>query len=591
MNPSQALAEVLVDELVRHGVTDVVLCPGSRSAPLAYAVQAADREGRVRLHVRVDERSAGFLALGLAKVSRRVVPVITTSGTAVANLHPAVLEAHHAGVPLLVLSCDRPAELLRTGANQTTVQPGMFGEAVRWRHEIPAPERRAGQVPVWRSAVSRACAAAMGALSGWAGPVHLDVALRDPLTPAAGGAQGCADPWPEPLDGRPGGAPWTAAVPAAGGAQRDLGESLLAAGAASRTVMVIGDLPEPELAGEAVRLARAAGWLVVSEPFGRMDREAVIPHGPLLLTCTDWLDEHLPDRVLVVGRLTLTRDVAGLLRRVARVESVTVGPDWADPASRVARVHPWAAIAAATAVLEGGPDASRVAAPDADWTRQWAEAGDRLAEAPLWSPTEVTGLSVATTVLEAAGAWSDETGRSAVVFVGSSQSARDLDWAATGSASAVTVVGSRGLAGIDGCVATAVGIALTREAPTCALMGDLTFLHDANGLLVGPAEPRPDLTIVVTNDDGGAIFATLEHGAPERAADFERVFGTPTGADLGALCAAYGVAHQRVTTLPDLRETLREKGSGIRVVEVPVDRSEVREARAQVRAAVAARLA
>ena len=563
MNPSQALAEVLVDELARHGVTDVVLCPGSRSAPLAYAVHAADQVGRVRLHVRVDERSAGFLALGLAKVSRRVVPVITTSGTAVANLHPAVLEAHHAGVPLLVLSCDRPAELLRTGANQTTVQPGMFGEALRWRHEIPAPERRAGQVAGWRSIVSRACAAATGALTGWAGPVHLDVGMRDPLTP------GDAHDWPESLEGRPGGAPWTSAATTAL-------QSVTGVEDVPRTVVVLGDLPEPAMADEAVALARAAGWPVVAEPFGLMDRTSVLPHGPLLLTCRSWLESSLPARVLVVGRLTLTRDVAALLRQVERVDCVTPAPDWPDPSARVSRVHPWEALAA-TEIHERSTD-------DEAWTARWREAGERLAATPLWPADELSGLTVASTVLRELA----EQPQGATLFVGSSQSARDLDWASGDFAAPVTVVASRGLAGIDGCVSTATGLALASGAPTWALMGDLTFLHDANGLLVGPGEPRPDLTVVVVNDDGGAIFATLEHGDPSRAREFERVFGTPTGTELGALCAAHHVAHERVTTTSALREALRRKASGIRVVEVPLARTGVRALRAQVRSAVAA---
>lgn len=572
MNPSQALAEVLVDELVRHGVTDVVLCPGSRSAPLAYAVHDADRASRVRLHVRVDERSAGFLALGLAKVSRRVVPVITTSGTAVANLHPAVLEAHHAGVPLLVLSCDRPAELLRTGANQTTVQPGLFGEALRWRHEIPAPERRAGQTAVWRSAVSRACAAAAGALTGWAGPVHLDVGLRDPLTPDD------SHDWPESLEGRPGGDPWTAV---ASRASRTAPGIPHGAGVddVPRTVVVLGDLPEPAMADEAVRLAAAAGWPVVAEPFGLMDRTSVLPHGPLLLTCRPWLESHLPARVLVVGRLTLTRDVAALMRLVDRVECVTPVPDWPDPSARVGRVHAWEALSA----TEIRPRS----AEDAEWSARWREAGRRLAATPLWAADEPSGLAVASAVLETLA----ELPGAATLFVGSSQSARDLDWASAGFATPVTVVASRGLAGIDGCVSTATGLALAGDGPTVALMGDLTFLHDANGLLIGPHEPVPELTIVVVNDDGGAIFSTLEHGDPSRAAQFERVFGTPTGTDLAALCAAHGVAHERVTTIPALRDALRRKASGIRVVEVPLSRTGVRGTRATVRANVAAALA
>ncbi len=183
MNPSQALATVLVDELVRGGVREAVLSPGSRSAPLAYALLAAERVGRLRLHVRVDERSAGFLALGLALGSRMPVAVVTTSGTAVANLHPAVLEAHHAGVPLLVLTADRPHELRGTGANQTTTQPGIFGGSTRWSADLPAPVERPGLGPFWRSTVARTLAAATGATGGEPGPVHLNVSLREPLTP------------------------------------------------------------------------------------------------------------------------------------------------------------------------------------------------------------------------------------------------------------------------------------------------------------------------------------------------------------------------------------------------------------------------
>ncbi|WP_409483804.1 2-succinyl-5-enolpyruvyl-6-hydroxy-3-cyclohexene-1-carboxylic-acid synthase [Arsenicicoccus dermatophilus] len=625
MNPSQALAEVLVDELVRQGVREAVLCPGSRSAPLAYALQDADRAGRLRLHVRVDERSGAFLALGLAKATRQVVPVVTTSGTAVANLHPAVLEAHHAGIPLLVLSADRPVELQRTGANQTTVQPGMFGEAVRWQHTLPAPGRRAGQQAVWRSVVARACAAATGALSGWAGPVHLDVCLRDPLLPDLPGG---GEDWPEPLDGRPGGEPWTRVSPA----PTDSGAGLELV---PRTVVALGDLPEPDLAAEAVELARTMGWPVVAEPFGTYDRAAVVPHGPLLLTATDWLDRHLPDRVLVVGRLTLTRDVAALLRRVDRVECVTPLSDWPDPGARVTRVHPWGALAATRSTAPpAGPHAPGPHAPGADhdgggttgartapdvhgsrtdqdvlptdadraWLRAWQEAGAALAAEPPWPADEVSGPTVASAVLVAAAARArkapgpaeaDLAGAATpgVVFVGSSQSARDVDRAVTADLGTdLCVLGSRGLAGIDGCVSTAVGLALGLGRPVTALLGDLTFLHDSGGLLIGPAEPRPDLTIVVTNDDGGAIFTTLEHGAPERDQEFERIFATPTRTDLGALCTAHGVPHERVTTLAALRSALDRNPAGLRVVEVVTDRSRVREQGERLRAEVARRV-
>ena len=189
------MATVLVDELVRAGVRHVVLCPGSRSAPLAYAARAAERAGRLTLHVRVDERSAGFLALGLAKLTRVPAVVITTSGTAVANLHPAVLEAHHGVVPLVVLSADRPVELRGTGANQTTVQPGMYAAAVRWSVDAAAPQRQVGEVARWRALAAAAVRHATGATdASEPGPVHLNLQLREPLVPTDGA------PWPEALD-------------------------------------------------------------------------------------------------------------------------------------------------------------------------------------------------------------------------------------------------------------------------------------------------------------------------------------------------------------------------------------------------------
>nr|MBA2456818.1 2-succinyl-5-enolpyruvyl-6-hydroxy-3-cyclohexene-1-carboxylic-acid synthase [Nocardioidaceae bacterium] len=202
MNPSTQLARVIVDELARAGVRDAVLAPGSRSAPLALALHDADSTRRIRLHVRIDERSAGFLALGLAKASRRPVPVVTTSGTAVANLHPAVLEAHHAGVPLVVLSADRPTHLRGSGANQTTDQVKIFGPAVRFFAECLPPARDVGQVVAVRATVDRAVAAATGTRTSVPGPVHINVPFEEPLLPDVQEAA----TWPP---GREHEAPWT----------------------------------------------------------------------------------------------------------------------------------------------------------------------------------------------------------------------------------------------------------------------------------------------------------------------------------------------------------------------------------------------
>jgi 2-succinyl-5-enolpyruvyl-6-hydroxy-3-cyclohexene-1-carboxylate synthase len=560
VNPSSALATVLVDELVRCGVREAVLCPGSRSAPLAYALQEADREGRLRLHVRVDERSAGFLALGLAKLTRVPAVVVTTSGTAVANLHPAVLEAHHGQVPLLVLSADRPPELRGTGANQTTTQPGIFGPGLRWSGELGAPERRVGQVASWRSTLCRAVAASRGRPGGVPGPAHLNVPLREPLVPTEG------DAWPEPLQGRPDGAPWVSVPAGPPGDAPPVDPE-------PRTLVVVGDLPEPGQVEKALAWARASGWPVVAEPFGA-GAEGAVPHGPLLLGVEAWLDQYCPDRVITVGRITLARPVARLLRREGvRVETVAASPEWVDPAHTVAAVHGL------------GTLQTPVPCGDAGWAQAWHDAGAALAKAVTdaglpWP----SGLAVAHTLLSAAAP-------GAVLFVGSSNAVRDLDLSGDRGGSGPAVTANRGLAGIDGCVSTSVGLALAGAQPTYALLGDLTFLHDANGLLIGPHEPRPDLTVVVANDDGGGIFTLLEPGEPARAADFERVFGTPTGSDLRALCAAHQVAHEVVQTREALVAAVARPPRGLRVVEVPLDRAGHREAHTRLRAVAAAALA
>jgi 2-succinyl-5-enolpyruvyl-6-hydroxy-3-cyclohexene-1-carboxylate synthase len=572
VNPSTALATAVVDELVRHGIREAVLCPGSRSAAFAYALQDADRSGRLRLHVRVDERSAGFLALGLAKVTRQPVPVFTTSGTAVANLHPAVLEASHAMVPLIIVSADRPPELQGTGANQTTDQNRLFGTAVRMFHQLGTPEAQSQQGQqsenaVWRSVAGRLYAAAVGARGSDAGPVHLNVPLREPLVPDLPGEAA-----PDHLKGRSDDAPWVTVR----SANRQARAASTQDGA-PRTLVLLGDLPDPAMAVEVVNLARAAGWPIIAEPFGAHDRSDLLPHGPALLTAEAWLTDHRPNRVLVVGRVTLSRAVGALLRDSAvLVEIVSAQSGWPDPGHVASVVHPFEAVAASV------PDGRQV---DEPWAREWVEAGELITKAlgPIITAAWPSGLAIAATALA-------EIPSGATLFVGSSNSVRDIDLAMAPPvrSAQLTVVASRGLAGIDGCVSTAIGIALAQPwRPAYALMGDLTFLHDTNGLLIGPHEPRPDLTIVVTNDDGGGIFTLLEPGEVTRGADFERVFGTPTGVSIADICRAHGVQHTLVSTQADLAARLRQPPDGVAVVEVPVERSGHRDLHAELRAAAA----
>ena len=563
MNPSTALARTLVDELVRGGVTDAVLSPGSRSAPLAFALFDADRVGRLRLHVRIDERSAGFLALGLAKASGRPVPVITTSGTAVVNLHPAVVEASYAHVPILLLTADRPPELRGTGANQTVDQVKVFGDAVRSYVEVGAPSL--GEEGYWRGMTCRALSAALGDLGRPAGPVHLNLAFREPLVPDGDG-DGDGDGVPE---GRPGGAPWTARVsPVAVDVVDDLPD---------RTVVVLGDLVDP---APALALATARGWPVVAEPSSSAAGPQVVAAADLLLSVPGWLDVHRPDRVLVVGRPTLSRAVGRLIAS-APSDVVSQDGEWSDAARRATRVLP--GVPRAAGGLETG------------WWDSWVEAGTRARAAA------VTVLSGGDDLVRAGGATESGGGAltepvvaaevlaaaAGLLVVGSSKPVRDLFLA--GGREGVRVLANRGAAGIDGTVSTATGAALAHGAQTYALMGDLTFLHDSNGLVVGPHEPRPDLTIVVVNNDGGAIFGLLEQGGPEHADTFERVFGTAHGVDLEPLCAATSTPYTRASTVKQLRAALADVG-GVRVVEVRTDRYAAVDLDRRLRAAVTAAL-
>ncbi len=523
---STAQARVIVDELVRCGVTDAVFCPGSRNAPLAFALHAADAAGALRLHVRIDERTAGFLALGLALASGRPVPVCTTSGTAVANLHPAVLEASYAGVPLLAVTADRPPQLIGTGASQTIDQQGIFGAAVR----LAATGVTAGGNAHWRALVGRVVAAATGTP---AGPVHLNLPFAEPLVPSTPGFP----------PGRAG--PWTVAPPGT------LSAPPLPLDPSAPTLVIAG-------AGSPPLKVRAP---VVAEPSSSA-WSGSLRTGPWLL------DRIRPAQVVVAGRPTLHRSVARLL----------ADPDVAVYALADPRGAPWPDVPGTVRAVGSLP----VLAPPDGWLARWsaADAAASLAldAALLDAPV---GLRLARDLVAALP-------DGAALVLGSSNPVRDVALAAV-PRPGLTILSNRGVAGIDGTVSTAIGAALAHGAAspgarTYALMGDLTFLHDTTGLVIGPDEPRPDLTIVVLNDGGGGIFGLLEQGADEHSHAFERVFGTPHTVDLSVLCAAMGVAHVRIG-LDGLAGALLP-GAGLRVVEVRAERTTLRDGHAVLRRAV-----
>jgi len=586
MNPSTAFGTVFVDELVRCGVREAVLSPGSRSTPLALALfdrsQAGDPSAP-RLHVRIDERSAGFLALGLSKAGRRPAVVVCTSGTAAAEFHAAVIEADEAGVPLIVVTADRPPELRGTGSNQTIDQLKLYGSAVRWFCEAGVPEARPGMNLYWRSLACRAWAMASGEAGGVPGPVHVNVPLRDPLVPdAAGSGPGPGEAWPEPLGGRPSGAPWTrVAVRLRGSGER------VRLDWAERGVVVCGDGdydPAPLL-----ELAEAAGWPVLAEPSSNARRgpNALSAYG-YLLGADKFVAGHRPDVIVSAGRPGLSRPQLSLLRGgpgAAGAPGAAVAPPprhvvlaagpgrWDDPARSATEV------AAAVGLTGAPPGPGRESVWLADWLR--ADGAARRAADGLLDGLDV--LAEPRLARDLAAGLPD----GALLWAASSQPARDLDLH-MGPRPGLRVLASRGASGIDGLVSSAIGAALAHQAagggPAVALLGDLAFLHDSPGLLLGPDEPRPDLCLVVVNNDGGGIFSDLEQA--RFAGPFERVFGTPHGTDVAGLARAAGLPCTRLEHPGELDKALA--GEGLRVVEARTERAAAAELRAALRAACAA---
>jgi 2-succinyl-5-enolpyruvyl-6-hydroxy-3-cyclohexene-1-carboxylate synthase len=549
MNPSTTQARVVVDELIRGGVLDVVLCPGSRNAPLAFALHDADRDGRLRLHVRIDERTAGYLAIGLAVAAGAPVCVAMTSGTAVANLGPAVIEANYARVPLIVLSANRPYELLGTGANQTMEQLGYFGTQVRATISLGlaegSPERLDALNAQWRSATCRVLVAAMGSRSANAGPVQFDIPLREPLVP------GAAFPGDYAPAGRPDGKSWTHTPPVTFDQPLDIDLT-------PDTVVIAG-----HGAGVQENLAHLP---TVAEPTAP---PAANPLHPLALPALH------PQQVIMLGRPTLHRQVSNLLADPSvPVFALTTGPRWPDVSGN-------SQATGTRAVVAGTPDPGWLKRCAAANARAVQTVRDQLAAHPL-----TTGLHVAAAVAEGLREGDQ-------VVLGASNPVRDAALVGLNHprevARKIKVRSNRGVAGIDGTVSTAIGAALAHDRTggrTVALIGDLTFVHDSSGLLIGPTEPTPkSLTIVVSNDNGGGIFELLEQGDPRFSDVSSRIFGTPHDVDVGALCRAYHVESRQVEA-DDLAGVLNESFDGMRVLEVKADRSSLRALHASIRAAL-----
>jgi 2-succinyl-5-enolpyruvyl-6-hydroxy-3-cyclohexene-1-carboxylate synthase len=556
-------ALTLVDELARAGVTDACLAPGSRSAPLALAL--AEHPG-IAVHVHLDERAAAFFALGAAKRSGRPVVVVCTSGTAAANFHPAVLEADHARTPLLVLTADRPPELRGTGANQATDQLKLYGPAVRWFCEVGVPSDDPAAGRYWRSLASRAWAEATGPP---AGPVHLNLAFTDPLVPLdPSPGQGRRLPG-EPAEGRPGGAPWTAApagVRAA--APADVAALAEAVRASPRGLLVAGWGADLDPAAVDA-FAAASGWPVLADPLSGARRgPAAISTYDGLLRAPRFAAGHRPDLVVRVGGAPTSKALTAWLD--PSVPQVLVDPagGWLDPgrgASLRLTADPSALLAAAAAALLEGRGPRPGPAP---WLGAWLEA-ERLAREAIDGLLEEWTEPFEGRVARDLVAWMPDGG---TLVVGSSMPVRDVD-AFARPRDGLRLVANRGLSGIDGFVATALGVAAAGDEPVAALCGDLTLLHDASSLLGAAGRPR-GAVLVVCDNDGGGIFSFLPQ-ARLPAELFEPLFGTPHGLDLAALAAAARVPSRVVEKAADLVPALDAAlaGGGTQLVLVRGDRA------------------
>jgi 2-succinyl-5-enolpyruvyl-6-hydroxy-3-cyclohexene-1-carboxylate synthase len=561
-------ALTLVDELARAGVTDACLAPGSRSAPVALAL--AEHPG-IAVHVHLDERSAAFFALGAAKRSGRPAVVLCTSGTAAANLHPAVLEADHARAPLLMLTADRPPELRGTGANQATDQLKLYGQAVRWFCEVGVPGDNPAAGRYWRSLASRAWAEASGPP---AGPVHLNLAFADPLVPS-GPPAAAAGGWPRlggaPAPGRPGGAPWTAVPPgvrtAAPGDVTALAEAVRAN---PRGVLIAGW--GSDLDPEAVdAFAAASGWPVLADPLSGSRRgPAAVSTYDGLVRAPGFAAAHRPTLAVRVGAAPTSKALTTWLDE--SIGQVVVDPSagWLDP-GRAATLRLTAdpsATLAATATLLTTQDPAPGSVAPGPWLREWLEAEREAREAIDGLLDEWAEPFEGRVARDLVG-WLPAGG---TLVVGSSMPVRDVD-AFARPREGLRFVANRGLSGIDGFVATALGVAAAGAEPVAALCGDLALLHDASSLLGAAGRPR-GAVLVVCDNDGGGIFSFLPQA--ELPGDlFEPLFGTPHGLDLTALAAAARVPARVVEKAADLVPALDAAlaGGGTELVLVRSDRA------------------
>ncbi len=543
-------AGAFVDELARAGVRHAVVCPGSRSTPLAILL---DAHPGIRVWMHLDERSASYFALGMAKASREPVAIVATSGTATVNFAPAVVEAYYAKVPLVLLTADRPPELRGVGAPQTIDQLRLYGPHVKWSVEMPLPEATDEAARHWRLVATRAVATAVEAPRG---PVHINFPFREPLIPAMESV-----PSPGAVAARVTSSPRRAHPDDIDAIARELREL-------RRGIIVCGPGDDPELPATVASLGRALGYPVLADPLsgvrcGPHDRSVVISAYDAFLRDPRAVDALRPEAVLRFGAQPTSKPLVTLLRACQDARQIIVDGDGGvdgAPAVGTQLVRADAAL-----FCEALASVARVDA-DERWIRAWTSA-DAAARAAITSHLlEGDEISEPAVVADLAAELPD----GAAVFAGNSMPVRDLDSFFAASGAGVRFMANRGVNGIDGVVSSALGAA-TAAGPLVLVIGDLSFYHDMNGLLAAKRHAI-DATIVLVNNDGGGIFSFLPQAAhPER---FEKLFGTPHGLDFAAAAAVYGIEFVRARDRRQFRvELARSVASpGVQIIEVRTER-------------------
>jgi 2-succinyl-5-enolpyruvyl-6-hydroxy-3-cyclohexene-1-carboxylate synthase len=566
---SYLVIRALLDEFVRCGMEHACTSPGSRNTPIVLSMA---REPRLQSWSHVDERASGFFALGAAKASGRPVAVTCTSGTAAANLFPAVIEAHEAGVPLILLTADRPPEHRDIGAGQTIDQIKLYGDAVKWFFELGIPEASA-QGLRWVRAL--ACRAYWTAIDGRPGPVHINVPLREPLILDA--------PLPdvEPGGGgRPDGQPWLRTTPA--------GSPVTGARGSGRhefakTVFIAGGLgPDPALGARLAALAARARVPLLADPLsGARSGPAAIAHFDLILRDPETAARLTPNAVCQIGELPTSKPLRRWLESLDEARYVHYAADerWHDPVSRVSQ-----RIAGSLTDLLDRIESDQVVADDSDWLDQWSQADSTVAHA-IAEPLLPAGLSEPATIT----ALAQFLPPNATLFVGASMPIRDVEEFFPALNDPPRVLANRGANGIDGTVSSAFGAAAATDGEVVLVLGDVTLAHDIGGLLAAHRTGLK-LTVVLLNNDGGGIFNFL--AVSNEGDAFEQHVATPTDLNFALAAELYGFGHAVADTVDDFADALMGAlaGTNSTIIEVRTDRLENRQLHADIESAAVAAL-